>query len=338
VAGWDLIGNERAVRALRAGISTGGANHAYVFVGPEGTGRSAAAKRLAMALNCTGPEPPCGECAQCRRVVSGIHADVQTVSIENTEVAKKSISVEQLREVEKAVALAPYEGRMRVVIIDPAELMSDSAQNSFLKALEEPPPHAVFVLITANDDRLLETIRSRCTRIEFRLVPTADIEAALAIRGVEADRAKLLARLSGGRPGWAIAAAEEEKLFERRGTMLEMARSLPRLTVPERFDMAEKLSDAFKRDRDPVFRQLDEWAGWWRDVLLTQSGAGESIANVDEAGAIDADAREYSRSEVARFVLAIVETRTYLADNVQSRVALDALMLAAPQSAEARVD
>lgn len=337
MADWRLIGNERAVRALQAGLAAGRVNHAYVFAGPEGTGRSAAAIRLAMALNCTGAQTPCGECTQCRRVEGGIHADVQTISIENTEVAKKSISVEQLREVEAAVALAPYEGRTRVVIIDPADLMSDAAQNSFLKTLEEPPPHAVFVLITANDDKLLETIRSRCTRIEFRLVPTADIESALASRGVEPERAKLLARLSGGRPGWAITAARDDKLFEQRAAMLDTARSLPRLTLPERFDMAEKLSDAFKRDRDPVFRQLDEWAGWWRDVLLAQSGAGQSIANVDEPGRIEADAQEYSRADVARFVQAIVQTRTYLADNVQSRVALDALMLAVPQTTGTRV-
>jgi hypothetical protein len=94
--------------------------------------------------------------------------------------------------------------------------------------------------------------------------------------------------------------------------------------------LAEKLSEAFKREREPVFRQLDEWAGWWRDVLLMQSGAGESIANLDEAAAIEADGKEYRRSDVARFVQAIIEIRGYLGENVQSRIALDALMLDAP--------
>jgi DNA polymerase-3 subunit delta' len=336
---WGLIGNERAIRVLRAGLATGAANHAYIFAGPEGTGRATAARRLAQALNCTGSEPPCGECGQCRRIDSGIHADVQTVTLdaETESAARKAISVEQMRDVEKAVSLAPYEGRTRVVIIDPADLLSDGAQNAFLKTLEEPPPHAVFVLIANNDERLLETIRSRCTRVEFRLVPTADVEAALGARGVEADRARLLARLSGGRPGWAIEASANPKLLEHRSEALATARSLPRRSLTDRIDLAEKISDAFKREREPVFRQLDQWAGWWRDVLLAQSGAGESIANLDEAVAIEADAGEYSRGDVARFVQAIIETRVYLAANVQSRIALDALMLGAPGAANATV-
>lgn len=334
---WGLIGNERAIRVLQAGLATGAANHAYIFAGPEGTGRATAARRLAQALNCIGGELPCGECAPCRRIGSGIHADVQTVTLdaEAEGAARKAISVEQMREVETAVSLAPYEGRTRVVIIDPADILSVGAQNAFLKTLEEPPPHAVFVLIAGNDERLLETIRSRCTRVEFRLVPAANIEAALVARGVEADRAKLLARLSGGRPGWAIEAAADPKLLEHRAEALATARSLARMSLADRIDLAEKLSDSFKREREPVFRQLDQWAGWWRDVLLAQSGAGESIANLDEAVSIEADAGEYSRGDVARFVQAIIGTRGTLSENVQSRIALDALMLHAPRPASA---
>ena len=332
---WGLIGNERAIRVLQAGLATGAANHAYIFAGPQGTGRATAARRLAQALNCTSSEPPCGECAQCRRIDAGIHADVQTVTLDADAegAARKAISVEQMREVETAVSLAPYEGRTRAVIVDPADILSVGAQNAFLKTLEEPPPHAVFVLIASNDELLLETIRSRCTRVEFRLVPTADIEAALVARGVDGDRATLLARLSGGRPGWAITAAADPKLLAHRAEALGMARSLPRMSLADRIDLAEKLSDSFKREREPVFRQLDEWAGWWRDVLLAQSGAGESIANLDEAAAIAADAGKYSRGDVVRFVQAIIETRGILSENVQSRIALDSLMLSVPGAA-----
>ncbi|HVP05367.1 MAG TPA: DNA polymerase III subunit delta' [Dehalococcoidia bacterium] len=335
---WDLIGNERAVRALQAGLAGGAANHAYLFAGPDGTGRAAAAKRLAQALNCTGAEPPCGECAPCRRIEGGIHADVQTLTIATDAegAVRKAISVEQVREMEAAVALAPYEGRTRVVVIDPADAMSDGAQNAFLKTLEEPPPNAVFVLIAGNEERLLETVRSRCRRIEFRLVPASEIEAALVAQGVEGERARLLARLSGGRPGWALEAAASPRLLERRNESLGVARELPRLPLADRLDLAEKLSEAFKRDREPVMRQLDEWAGWWRDVLLAASGAGESIANVDETASLQADAGECDRAEVARFVQAIIDTRGYLAENVQSRIALDALMLAVPGRALSR--
>jgi DNA polymerase-3 subunit delta' len=330
---WGIVGNERAVRALAVAVRNGAAVQAYLFTGPEGTGRATAARRLAMALNCTDEEPPCGNCGQCRRIEAGIQADFRTVTIdtEGEGAARKSISVEQLRDVERLVALAPYEGRTRVVIIDPADLMSDQAQNAFLKTLEEPPPHAVFILITAREELLLETIRSRCTRVEFRLVPTSEIEKALLVGEVNPDRAALLARLAGGRPGWALSAAREAAFLERRAEVLAGARTLPDLALADRFDLAEKLSEAFKRERDPVLRRLDDWAGWWRDVLLTQSGAAEAIANLDESEPISAAAHEYSRRDVARFVQAIIETRGYLEENVQSRVALDALMLSVPE-------
>ena len=336
---WSLVGNEGAIRVLQAGLANGAA-HAYILAGPSGTGRATAARQLAQALNCTGAEPPCGACTACKRIAAGIHADVQTVSLDTDAdgAARKSISVEQMREVEAAIALAPYEGRTRVAMVDPADEMSITAQNAFLKTLEEPPPHAVFVLIVQNDERLLETIRSRCTRVEFHLAPARDIEAALLARGVEAERARLLARLCGGRPGWALEAASNPRRLEHREEALATARSLPQLPLADRMDLAERLWDAFKRDRGPVIRQLDEWAGWWRDVLLTQSGAEDSIANLDETAAIAADAREYRRHEVARFVQAIVEARGYLGENVQSRIVLDALMMDAPRPGAASRD
>lgn len=333
MADWGIIGNERAVRALQASVRNG-AQHAYLFAGAARVGRAAAATRLAQTLNCTGDDPPCGECNACRRIAAGIHSDVQTVTIEaaaEDAAARKSISVEQMRGVEQAVALNPYEGRTRVVIIDPADALSDGAQGAFLKTLEEPPGHVVFVLITANPDRLFETIRSRCARIDFHLAPAGEIEDALQALGVDAGRARLLARLSGGRPGWAVEASAGPQLLERRAQALAMAHALPGLPVADRTDLAERVSEAFKRDREPVFAQLEQWQSWWRDVLLVAADAAESVANLDKLSELREDAALYRRGDVARFLQAFADTRTYLAENVQSRIALEALMLAAPR-------
>jgi DNA polymerase-3 subunit delta' len=331
MSNWKIAGNERAIRALESAVASGSPAHAYLFLGPEHTGRATTARRLAQALNCTNDNPPCGECTQCRRIEAGIHSDVFTVSVESDEgPARKAISVEQMREVQQAASLNPYEGRTRVVIIDPADEMSESAENAFLKTLEEPPPHVTFVLIASDSEKLLETIRSRCARIDFGLVAAPYIEAALRERGASPDDARLLARLSGGRPGWAIDALTDPRVRERRREVLDTARALARLPVADRMDLAEKLSDAFKRDRDAVLHQLDQWAAWWRDVLLTQSGAADRVANLDRDAELQQDAAAHSRAEVAAFLQAIIETRTYLTENVQSRIALDALMLAAP--------
>jgi DNA polymerase-3 subunit delta' len=261
-----------------------------------------------------------------------MHSDIQTVTIEPTAegAARKAIAVEQVRDVEATVALSPYEGRTRVVIFDPAEGMSDGAQNAFLKTLEEPPPHAVFVLVTTDAEGLLETVRSRCRRIEFGLVAASEIEAGLLGRGVEPEQAAVLARLAGGRPGWALSAAATPKVLERRSEALDTARSLASMSLADRLDLAEKMSDAFKRDRVPVDETLAAWLSWWRDVLLAQSDAGSAAANVDRHAEIAADAARYGRGQVVAFVEALRETRQHLRDNVQSRIALDALMLRVP--------
>jgi DNA polymerase-3 subunit delta' len=102
------------------------------------------------------------------------------------------------------------------------------------------------------------------------------------------------------------------------------------LPLADRMDLAEKLSDAFKRDRDATLDQLDEWAGWWRDVLLTQSGAGERVANLDLSAELREAAELCGRADIAGFLQALIDTRTYLTGNVQSRIALEALMLAVP--------
>jgi len=331
-AAWPFVGNERSIRALQNAVA-GAVQHAYLFTGPEQTGRATAARILAQALNCTAETAPCGECAQCRRIASGIHTDVRTVRIEETAqdaAARKSITIEQIREVEASVALNPYEGRTRVVIIDPAEALSDAAQSAFLKTLEEPPAHVVFVLICHHADGVLETIRSRCSRVEFSLVAAAAIEQALLDRGENPYQARLLTRLAAGRPGWALAAAADPASLERRATRLEVARGLPAVSLAERLATAERMSDAFKRDREPTLQTLAEWQAWWRDVLLAQEGAEEGIANIDLLDEARADASLYRRDDVRVFVASLLRTATLLRENVQSRIALDALMLDVP--------
>ncbi|KKK69311.1 hypothetical protein LCGC14_2935320, partial [marine sediment metagenome] len=166
---WGLVGQDRAVAALTGALAAGRLAHAYMLAGPERVGKHTLALKLAAALNCEGDEPPCGECNPCRRIGGGIHADVQTVTVEEGEDgAQKGIHVSQIREIERATALKPFEGRSRVVVIDPAEEMNAAAQNAFLKTLEEPPPQVVFVLVTTDESRLLPTIRSRCRRLELR--------------------------------------------------------------------------------------------------------------------------------------------------------------------------
>jgi DNA polymerase-3 subunit delta' len=346
---WGLAGQERAVAALERALREGRLAHAYLFVGPERVGKHTLALKLAQALNCDatvgagapthgGDErvvEPCGECGPCRRIAAGLHADVQTVSVEEGEEgAQKGIHVSQVREVERACALKPFEGRSRFVIIDPAEEMNAAAQNAFLKTLEEPPPQVVFVLVTADESRLLPTIRSRCRRLELRLLAVAEVEAALTARNVEPERARLLARLSRGRIGWALDAADDASLLERRDELLSQARALASMSVAQRIDLAERLAGDFKRKPEALFAALEAWRGWWRDVLLLQAGAEDGVANVDRLADLREDAARYDRSAVAEFVRAVGEAGRNLGENAQPRLVLETLLLGAPRAAQ----
>src|SRR3990172_13141553 len=231
---WDLIGNGQAVAALRRALESGAVAHAYLFAGPERGGKRTLALQLAQALNCSGrsvtagavtyegAHDPCGEGAQCRRIAAGLHPDVQTVTIQTAEddAQRRDISVDQVREVERAVALNPFEGRSRVIIIDPAHALSREAQNAFLKTLEEPPPRVVFILVTDSESALLPTIRSRCRRLELRPLPAAAVCEALLARGLGQEQAELLARLARGRIGWGPAMAADPAALERRAETL----------------------------------------------------------------------------------------------------------------------
>jgi len=351
---WPFTGNPRALAAVQRSLASGAPPHAWLFAGPEGVGKRALALRVAQALNCergigaqglaplrSDSEPPdestpCDECRACTRIAAGIHADVQTVSFDTADDGRvlTEISVDQVREIERAVALNPFEGRTRVLIIDPADAMSAGAQNAFLKTLEEPPPRAVFVLITTREESLLPTIRSRCRRVEFSLLPVAEIESALTTDGVEPERAALLARLSSGRIGWALNAARDPALLERRREALEQARAIPGMPVAERMRLSEQLSERFRQDREPVFALLDEWLGWWRDILLVQAGSEGGIANGDLLPELREAASRHPRNDTMRFVHALLAAKEQLQANVQSRIALDALLLEAPLPAK----
>ncbi|MCI0480283.1 MAG: DNA polymerase III subunit delta', partial [Candidatus Dadabacteria bacterium] len=181
------------------------ASHSYLFAGPDGIGKKMVAVEFAKLLNCGGaaaaPDAKCG-CASCRKIERGIHPDV--VLIEFTGV--KNIKVDQVRdEIEERLYLRPFEGRFKVVIVDESERMNQSAQNAFLKTLEEPPPDSVIILVSSRPDSLLPTLRSRCQTVVFNALPDELVAGILRERGgMSPEEALLASRLSGGSIGKAL--------------------------------------------------------------------------------------------------------------------------------------
>ena len=171
----DVVGQEHITQTLKNAIATHRLAHAYLFVGPRGTGKTSTARILAKALNCVhGPTvTPCGECDPCREIAAGNSLDVLEID------GASNNGVEQVRELRENVRFAPTRGKYKVYIIDEVHMLTTAAFNALLKTLEEPPPHVKFVFATTDVQKVLPTILSRCQRFDLRRIPAGLIAAHL---------------------------------------------------------------------------------------------------------------------------------------------------------------
>jgi DNA polymerase III subunit delta' len=331
---FNLIGQKRTISLLEHGLKNGNLAHAYIFTGPEHIGKMKLALELAMALNCTGQAPPCHECPSCKKIAEGKHADVQVIQLtrdEDEDTESKTIHTEQIKDMIHSASLPPYEGKNKVYIIDSAELLQPEASNRFLKNLEEPLPNVTYLLLTVNVKLLLSTVISRCQRIDFPPVPPDEEATALVERlHIETERARLLALLSRGCPGWAINAAADDVILERRNVNLDGVMSTIKAEADERFAYAAKLAEGFSRNRKAVYDILGVWQDYWRDLMLAKTGCPPLIVNFDRKDEIIKMAERFSLAEIKSVITRIRAAGTQLKQNVNPRLALEVLMLDIP--------
>ena len=355
----EVVGQRVAVSILKSALEQG-ASHAYLFSGPPGVGKDSAAVAFAAGLACA--DGGCGECNTCRRVLEGVHPDVETVAAEGNE-----ILLPQIAQINTHAVYRPYEARAKVYILLEAETLRLEAANSFLKTLEEPPPHVFFLLVTDRLEKMRPTVVSRCQPVFFSPVPDPVLASDLVQRyGLPEAEATLLARVSGGNLRYARELATTESAREERSRLLDMARDLPRLglldrevaldelmaTVESRAservgELESELARALewagdartkawlkKRHEERVKRQQRRLvtqglqtatrvlAGWYRDLALVSAGADQGVVNQDRLEELRSAAGAAGALTYAGAVEAANKASERLRYNVDARCAI----------------
>jgi DNA polymerase-3 subunit delta' len=340
---WSIIGHSAALAALERALASPRPPHAWLFSGPEGVGKLAVAVEFAAALNCTAAEKPCGECRPCRDTLAGRHPDVEVVAPggicdepdHRDHPESRDLRICQIRRLEHVLALSPYAGGTRVAIVDAADTLRDAAANAFLKTLEEPPADSVIILLAEREERLPETVLSRCQKLPFRPIERETIVEALIERGAAPDDAVTIASAARGRLGWALQAYEDPNLLEERDAMLDEAVRLAHAGRFERFAWAREAAGRDAAVRERYQRELSVWESWWRDVLLFGAGGGyEGAENRDREPQLREEGKLYAAAEIVTFLRSLTQTREYLNENVDLQLALENLTLDLPRAGQ----
>ena len=171
----EVVGQEHVTRTLRNALEQGHVAHAYLFCGSRGTGKTSTGRILAKAVNCLDrvDGEPCGKCAPCQSIARSQCLDIIEID------AASNRGIDDIRELRERINFAPISLKYKVYIVDEVHMLTDPASNALLKTLEEPPPHAIFILATTEPHKLLPTILSRCQRFDFRRLSQVAIMAKL---------------------------------------------------------------------------------------------------------------------------------------------------------------
>lgn len=335
---WGLFGQDRLVADFRRAVATG-PRHAYILTGPPQSGKRTLAIAFAKAMSCA--EPPssgefCGICSICRRIDRGVYPDVSIFDLssqadrERTAGKNLTLTIATVRDVSSQIAYRPSESHWKIVIVDDVESMQETAQEAFLKTLEEPPSYAVLILLTADADLLLPTIRSRCVTVRMQMANESLVLEVLRQRGVPEADAAHIAALSDGRMGWAITAASDRMTLERGLTDEQEALDWVTSSQYQRLVRAWMLAEDFGKDRESVFRKLQAVQRLWRAILYRRhdvTGVG-TMANIDlplqGVGSL-------SGPSIMRTLTSVEECVADLESNVRPRLALQTMVMSWPE-------
>jgi DNA polymerase-3 subunit delta' len=330
----SITGHRHLLELIARASARGSLPPSLIFAGPEGIGKRMAAVALAQLMNCLAPgaagvsetgagvPDSCGECAACKRIARGVHADVLIVEPGETG----TIKVEQVRDAIERTAYRPFEGRRRVVIVDEADQLN-AAESALLKTLEEPPAASTFVLVTSRPDVLLPTVRSRCQCLRFGRLSPADVAAVLMRehKYSEAD-AHAAAALSNGSIGAALEGGTDAYVDARTAAAALLERVAASDDPRRRLEGAKALSGSGRgsSEREDLARRLRALSSILRDLGVLLSGADERcLANADLQPLLRRLLRSFEGDRAVRAFSAVDRALLALERNASPKIVAD---------------
>ena len=302
--GFDsLLGNERLKENLTESLSKGHISHCYLISGPEGSGKHTLARLLAAAILCQGRDKPCGVCTPCRKVLDGNHPDY--IIVDDPE--KKTVPVELIRQARADMFIQPNESEHKIYEFPRAQDMGLPGQNALLKVLEEPPAYGVFLLLTDNPDKLLPTVRSRCTELKMQALPPDVLRRQLGADFPKAssEDVEAAAVRSGGFLGQARALlAEGAEVPPQTEQFVEAFARRDGLLLTQTLVPMEKWK------REALSEILRQWLELLESALMNRSGGGAAPALAREL------AQRRTAAELYSGVTALKKALDYTLSNV----------------------
>jgi len=320
----QVIGQDHVVRILKNQVKKNQVGHAYLFCGTRGTGKTSVARILAKAVNCTSEgERPCGVCDNCKAIANGNFLDVIEID------AASNNGIDSAREIRESVNYPPAVGRQKVYILDEAHEITPQAMNSLLKTLEEPPDNVMFILATTDPQKLLQTILSRCLRLDFHRIPDGQLKAHMKEicnkRGVDIteDALDLIASNADGSARDALSLLDQclagadrvldrAQVIEYLGTASwEFFMGLTDAVTSGDPARALMMLDDILREGKDVKQILSDWMSYYRSLLIGKHIENpKDVLNVSEENIekLSAQAKSISVDEINRSIMVLAET------------------------------